>query len=227
MKKIIVIETSDIGAKYTVKAAEHLGYETLFLANLGNYQADTKKELLESQYIDCDTTSADSLYQTLKQNNIQDIAGVITFLDSRLVVASELAKKLGVNGINESVIGLKDKGHVQNLIPQFSPPTITFKLTQFPYEEIKQLFQKFEKIIIKPTLTAGALGVEIIESPNELNGIANKLANSNLPDFLNNNTWVAQAYLDGPLYSIEGYVKNGELNILGISDRFKVGKTES
>lgn len=227
MKKIIVIETSDIGALYTARAAQLLGYEALFLTNLNNYQSDTRNQLLECQYIDCDTTSAESLLQTLKNHKVDEIAGVITFLDSRLTIATELAQKLEVKGLDRSILELKDKAYVQKLIPHFSPPTVIFSLNEFPYTEIEQLMARFKKIIIKPTLTAGALGVHILDCVEDLKEIKTRLSFANLPEFLNNGTWVAQAYLDGPLYSIEGYVRNGSVNILGISDRLKIGKTES
>ncbi|MGZ3769360.1 MAG: ATP-grasp domain-containing protein [Bdellovibrio sp.] len=227
MKKIIVIETSDIGAKYTSEAAKLLGYEALFLVNLNNYQADTKAQLLECDYIDCDTTSCESLISIIKLNNVENIEGVITFLDSRLTVAVEMAKALRVKGIDESVLNLKDKAYVQNLIPQFSPPSISFNLDEYPENAIEKMKTEFAKIIFKPTLTAGAIGVEIVDREVSSQAIKEKLMNANIPGFLNNKNWLAQAFLQGPLYSVEGFVKNNSVRFLGISDRQKIGKTES
>ncbi len=40
MKKILIIESSDIGAAYTAQAVESLGFEPVSLVNLKTYSAD-------------------------------------------------------------------------------------------------------------------------------------------------------------------------------------------
>ena len=126
MNKLLLIDTSDVGAAYSAEAAKSLNLEPVFLANLNNYQGDTRRQILKYEHYDADTSSINSMLNAIRVNNITEIAGVITTLDSKLNIAVDLAHHLQVRSIDKVVKNLVSKKNVATLIPEFSPKTWTF-----------------------------------------------------------------------------------------------------
>jgi hypothetical protein len=233
MKKIVFIETSDIGAAYTAKACKLLGFEPVFLCDLNNIQGDTKlqldREFLAGNVFQANTTSLDSLTEALTKNNIdfESIAGVMTFLDSRLELALQLSHFLKTPfSLDSAIYKLKNKAVVQSLIPEYSPPTLLVDVGRDCSEELKEFIGTHGKVILKPTKLAGAIGAKYFDITN-YSEIGEYLKSQNLPEYLKDDQWICQSVIEGKLYSIEGYVQGGEVFFLGLSDRKKVGFTES
>ncbi|HVV67708.1 MAG TPA: ATP-grasp domain-containing protein [Patescibacteria group bacterium] len=227
MKKIIIIETSDVGAAHTAEASKKLGYEPVFIFTPSNYQADTYNQLIKYPHYECsDTTQLEPLIKTIDANNIQNIAAVITMLDSRLNISYQLADFLKVSGIDKAIITLSDKAKVAELISEYSPLTVIFNKHDIPYRCLEKLFSKNEKLIIKPTQGAGALGMFMLNSIEELKQLSNLIEKTNLQTLIHGH-WIAQPLLPGRLISLEGYAIGGKANFIGFTARQKVGNTES
>jgi predicted ATP-grasp superfamily ATP-dependent carboligase len=233
MKKIIFIESSDIGARYTAQAARQLGFQPLFICDLEKVQGDTYKQLLteeqQGNLIVADTTSLESICAALQDQNIDraSVAGVMTFLDSRIEIAIGLGKVLNVPAqLDSQLLQLKSKGFVQNLIPEFSPPSIVFKSTEVPYSAIEAFFANCKQVIVKPTKMAGGVGAIIFDKSTYLQ-IGESLKNQNISPHLDDGDWICQAFIEGSLFSVEGFVEDGQVQVLGVSDRAKVGFSES
>lgn len=233
MKKLVFIETSDIGAAYTARACEKLGFSPLFLCNKKNIFGDTRDQLesecLKGYVIDTDTSSVPFLLKALEDHHVDqhEVAGVMTFLDSRLEVAVNLRKALKAPlGLESTILALKSKAEVQRLIPEFSPFSIIFDRAEPPLVKIKEMITPGSQVIIKPSKLAGAIGARVV-SADQVDQIPQWISESELPEFLDDGQWVCQHYLKGPLYSAEGYVKDGQIRFLGLSNRSKVGFTES
>lgn len=227
MKKLIIIETSDVGAKHTAEACKKLGYHPVFICTLDNYQADTYNQIIQYEYYNCpDTTQLEPIIKTIKSHQIQSIGAVISILDSRLDISYQVAKHLKVPGVDKAVTILCDKAKVANLIPSYSPPTITFTIQDIPYNDLKNLLAMQSKLIIKPTRSAGALGMFTVESLNELNNLLSYIEKVNIKKLIAGE-WIAQVLLPGRLFSLEGYAVNGKSTFIGFSVRQKLGNTES
>lgn len=225
-QKLIFLETSDIGARHSAQAARHLGFEPIFLVQIGNYQADTLAQLRAERTIECNTNNVDTMVEALKAHNIQDIVGIMTFLDSKLSLSLELASSLDVRGLDPAILRLKDKGGVASLIPEFSPRTLSFHRDMIPVAQIELMLAKYERLILKPTQTAGGIGNFTITTVN-FEHITKIVKETNLPSALDQGHWVIQSFCEGPLISAEGFVQDGKMKILGFSDRQKIGLTES
>ncbi len=98
-KKIIVVETSDIGARYSGNSIRNLGFEPVFLVEIKNYQSDTLKQIQEFDYFDINTTSVSEMLCFICAQ-VWMIEAVTTFLDSRLHLVVELAQALKVRGLD-------------------------------------------------------------------------------------------------------------------------------
>lgn len=225
--KIIIIETSDVGAAYTAEAIIKLNYEPIFICTMNNYQSDTYDQIIKYPYYDCnDTTQINNIIKIIDDNKIEKIEGVITMLDSRLSISIELAEFLDVPGIDPAIKTLFDKGKVIKLIPEHSPKTIQFNIDNIPFNELSNVLSNCTKLIFKPTCSAGAFGMFIIDSNEKLKDIQNIIKRFGIEKLLKGE-WVAQPFLPGRLVSIEGYVFNGKANFVGFSARQKLDNTES
>jgi len=224
-KRLVFIESSDIGVKYSGHAARALGFEPLFICDLRCYQADLRAQLDEFEVIDSPTASTEQVGRHLE--SLSNIAAITSFADIRLCVASEVAARLGVRGIDPTVRVLKDKSTVRHLVPEFSPTTIDLTLDNIPQAELKKLFDQTSSVIVKPVDSAGALGLMHLCSLHELENLREHSVLSDLPPELLNGRWIAQSFIRGDLISVEGFVSHGRVRILGTSRRKKVGTTES
>ncbi len=226
---LLILETSDIGARYTGLAARKLGYEPVFLADLPTYQADPLDQLSEFRCISTSTTHSAVLETIVRDQIDAPIVGVLTFLDSRLRVAAELAARLAVAGPDPTVIRLKGKDAVSALIPEFSPHT--FPITpETTLESLVQFLETNESQdwILKPSDAAGAIGLQRLNR-NEANlgNIQNRIAASSVAEHLRPEQWVLQEWAKGELFSVEGFVHQGKIEFIGCNGRTKIGNTEA
>lgn len=225
--KIVFVETSDIGAAYSAEACLLLGYEALFLCNSGNYQGDTLAQLKQLAHIECDTTDVDAMYQALvEQIDVTEVFAVTTLLDSRLEVAFDLADKLQVKGIDRAVMQLKSKAEVVELVPEFSPNTLIVDAQHIDEDAIIGFAQSTPEFIVKPEKLAGGIGAKFFNH-QEVELVAPHIAQVTLPSYLDEHLWLLQEVIDGQLYSVEGFVENGQMSLLGLCSRRKIGLTES
>ncbi len=227
MAKLLLVETSDIGTRYSAEAAAALGLEPFFLANLGDYQADPRAALMRYSHLDVSTEHAPEMVEALKRSGVKDIAAVATFMDTRLKPATELARILGVPGPDLAIIRLKDKGQVAAWTPEDSPATLTFDPAVPPLPELTELFRRYGKLILKPTEAAGALGVFTLDDFADLARLKTLIEERAVPFHLASRGWVAQGFVSGDLISLEGYVLDSHPFFLGFTSRKKIGATES
>lgn len=226
MKYIAIIETSDVGARYTGLACRRLGYEPLFIFQKNNYQADTLNQIFEFTHIETQTNNAQQIAETLRQSSYL-IALVTTFLDSKLPVASELAQILNLPGLPMELLDLKDKNKVLQKAPHLFPSSLEFHRQNLNLQELKTFLHQHGTIILKPRLTAGGLGMQIVSSEQELLSSLENVKTFQAPPHLKADEWMAQAFKTGQLLSLEGYYHQGKIHFWGATGRRKVGNTES
>lgn len=223
MNKILIIDTSDIGASYTAKALLSLGYEPVFLINLNDFQGDTVKDVTQYQHYHVNTKSLSELLDLIKKENMDSISGVFTALDSKIPIAVELATHLKVRSMPRELIKLANKSQVTSLIPDFCPPSLTLMKDNFNHykSSIEAFASQHKKLLLKPCNAAGGIGVKIIDSSVEQ---ADLIHHMNTYSY---NEWLLMAYIPGELVSLEGFVFNGKCTFLGFTSRQKIGNTES
>lgn len=223
---IVILETSDVGATSTAMAVKNLGYLPLFLTKPGSYQGDTLDQLHEWPYVECDTTSVLEMVDVLSGLN-RRIVGVFTALDSRLHVSIALAKSLGIKHIDDAVMSLKSKNQVCRIIPEFSPKNMEFDTKAISKEKLESFIGECERAIIKPEATAGGVGTFEVTPSSNLEDVLSEVRKCDFGTHLNSSKWLLQEFLQGSLYSYEGYVTKGQVHFLGVSSRKKIGQTES
>ena len=231
MKKpvLLIVESSDVGAAYTAEASLRLGFEPVFLADLNSYQGDTRAQLSHYCVLNGPTTDVNDLICRIADADLYEVAGVVTFLDSRLRVASELARQIGVPGPDETVEILKSKDFVQALIPEFSPKSLAVTSDVASVDVEAFLAENVAReYILKPCEAAGAIGISRISRAEvTAERIRSLILNGSVPSHLSPDAWILQESREGELVSLEGFVQQGEPRWLGANGREKVGNTES
>lgn len=156
---------------------------------------------------------------------IGSIAAITSFADSKLVTAYRLAKKFGVAGPDPAILLLADKGSVAQMIPEFSPQSISFPTEKIPLSQIHATINQYGAVIIKPSRGTGALGAfPIRELLSE--SIIVELMEKALGKSPAGIEWIAQPYIVGTLYSLEGYCQGGQPYYLGFTRRSRIEMTE-
>jgi len=220
MGKVLFIGASWVIAKYLAVACIKLGYEPIFFGNLDFYAASVQAELKKMPCYEVDINAVEDMYALVQKENITDIVAVTSSADSKLKNAILLAAKLGVQGPDPAILTLTDKHSVEALLPEYSLPSVTFSKHAIPLQDINRFLEAHKTLILKPAHGSGALGIRKVNKSQDI---------ADLTAYLNNYTseiWLAQPFISGELYSIEGFVCKGITTILGYSLRDRIGTTE-
>lgn len=226
-KHIMVVEASFLGVSYIARAIRNLGYEPIFLTNYWNQEGDALIQLAQERAIFCETTEIEDIKRVVNAFGREKIAGLTTLLDSRLAIIATANKELGLPGVSASVLNLKDKAWVNEIIPEYIPASLGIEWLVTPEKTIEDFIAASgaAKYIAKPGLTAGAIGTFTFQSFDEFKEKIS-LAIEKIPDYLNPNQYIIQEFFDGELVSIEGYACQNKVDFIGATKRFKYGNTE-
>jgi hypothetical protein len=227
-KTVVFVESSCVGAGYIAAAAIELGYSPLFLTSPSFSQGDTRACVARHRFVECDTSNVEAMAAALtRQAGIGEVEFITSFSDTCLGVASRLARQLSVRGLGEVVETLKDKGAVYEWVPEYSPPSVVFSARAIPEEPIRELLRTHGPVMVKGRKSSGGLGAFVLRSPSEVGNLGQLIASTAIPGHLAPDLWLAQAFVEGTLVSLEGYVSGGRPVFLGFSGRKKVGMSES
>jgi|GEM_PF-6060338 hypothetical protein len=226
MSTLLIVESACVGAAYTGEAARALGYHPVFLTDPAATQGDTLEQIERYDHLYCDTGSVAAMAVAVDQAGIGEVGGVISLCDTSIPISIDLAQAYGARSINPIVKQLKNKAVVRDLIPDYSPPSKAFRSFDPPHAELGELAQRFGRIMVKPCNAAGGQGAFSV-TDDELDTIEERIGAAGISAHLDPTAWLAQAFIDGPLISLEGFVADGTVTFFGFSGRRKVGMTET
>lgn len=221
----LFVESSCVGAAHTAEAARRLGYEPLFLTDRTFSQGDTRAQILRCSYRECQTSSMAEMASVARQ--IGSIAAATSLSDTCLINASQLARTLEVRGLDPAVERMKDKWEVYELIPEYSPPSVMFTMPDVPVTALREMISRHGAVMVKGRRNSGGQGSVVLRDADEVPRLASLLAATPIPAHLGPELFLAQAFIDGKLVSLEGYVSDGKPTFLGFSGRHKIGMSES
>lgn len=225
MKKIIIVEPGS-GALHIAKAIKCLGFEPVILCSISEYDGMQKEYLLKNGYFEVDASVVENIIKCINVNSITDIFGVISTADRFIYQASQAAILLGVKGMDSALLKLNNKAEVIKFITNDSPPSIIFNKNDIPYDALTKMLSTAEALVIKPAMSAGAKGLFEVKTNNDIKNIIEFINKEKQVKVLDKD-WVAQPVIQGTLYSLEGYVTDGEVNYIGVSKRSRIKYTET
>lgn len=226
MKIILIIGVSWVNAKYLAEAVKRLGYDPLFVCELENYTGDTKTQLLDYPCLNINTCNVAELINKLKTDKrAEKFSAVVTMDDEEIPTTCRVGEALNLRHIDKNVLKLTNKHSIVQLVPSDCPQSIIFTVDAIDIEQIRSVAKCGDEIIIKPTHSAAAIGVFVVNK----NTVTFEEVRNQIAAFphLSENKWVAQERILGDLISLEGYVLNGQIHFIGFSGREKVGQTET
>lgn len=229
MEKVLyILESSIIGAADLAQAAKEFDWKPIFLLNISNQEGEALCQIVKNTYIVCDTLDENDVISIIQRlSRKYKPIGIITLLDSRLSIVSNVAKKLNLPGIDSEVSKLTNKNYVYSLIPKSTPQTMALYKTQVDVVAINNFINECKNAIFcKPNIAAGAKGAFFA---NTVEKILAEIAHyqSSLPKHIDTSCYLLQEYLSGQLVSFEGYVINKRIEFITVTGRLKIGNTET
>ena len=228
MAILYIIESSVIGPAYLRQAAREFGLEVTFLSKVSNQEGDALRQMLAGRVLQCNTEDGDAMAALIREDTDQrDLAGVVTFLDSRLDVCAALCRALTVNGVDQAIGVIKSKAVVNSLIPEYVPRSLHFDAREAPAADLRKMLREARHgLIVKPAFAAGAKGYREVATEAQLLP-AEQLVDKQLSPVLKPHDLVVQEKIVGELVSLEGFVTKGIPCFLGATGRRKRGNSES
>lgn len=227
MQKIIFLGATPVSAKYLPDAIKKLGFEPIFIFNMQKSPAQIQEALKNEICFHANPDNFDDIEKVILKHPtlLTKVIGATSFSDVKIQNACRLAEKLRIKGPDHALLNLIDKHQMQQMVPDLFPITIKFKGNHIPHKELKELLtQRNEEVILKPAISYDAIGILIINHLN-ISDVERLISESEI-DNPQQQTWIAQPRIKGFLYSIEGFVSNGDIHFLGFSKRARVNLTE-
>jgi hypothetical protein len=116
---------------------------------------------------------------------------------------------------------------VVKLIPEFCPETFIFKRNDINSGALEKFIRKNnrQKLLLKPGITSGGVGMEQIDYPSDVSTIKSFIDKA--PHACQyQSSWMVQKCYEGELYSLEGFVLHDQITYLGFSHRIRQGYVE-
>lgn len=232
MRALLFIGTSLVGAQYIEEAIKPLGLIPIFLVKIEEYSGAPRRALEACKhYYEADVNSLDDILRAIREHDLmRDVVAITSLLDETLQHACIIAEKFGIAGPDPKLIELSDKTKVQQIIPEFCPPGLTFKFSELSDSQLNLFITSntiFDEFILKPGISSGAVGTSILNRTMTVEQIKNEIQVSAVSGAITHQSWVVQPRLIGRLHSLEGFVSHGQVFPLGFSRRIRQALTES
>lgn len=229
MRHILIVGINKVSIKYVCEAIRSAGFEPILSVDPSGFHR-AAKSVFEGVTCIPAFTDKDALSAYLKSNPtlVGVIHSVTTFFDELFPVISAIAQEFGFNA-PPSVFGkLSSKEFVGGLIPEHVPAESCVSLANGDFVIPWLTPGQPNDVVLKPAVGSGAvattmLSIDVGVDPASV--IKSAILESGVDD-PQNIAWIVQAHCVGDLVSMEGYVQDGRVVLLGLSRRDRVGFTE-
>ncbi len=205
MKKLAIIGAAAGQLPLCLKAKQ-MGIETYCFAWP---QGAVCKDFVD-YFIPVSISEMDDIVQYCQKYNIDGV--VSNASETTAIVASYVADKLGkVCTSYESLKNIQNKAYVRektNNIPGLSK--VRYNLGKFDY-----IFSTFPRpYVLKPVFGSAKKGINYID---------NSVEKLDLPEELNDATFMAETYIPGKEYSVESISYKGEHHVIQVTEKISTG----
>lgn len=148
------------------------------------------------------------------------IEQVISFSDRGLLPAARLRRHFGMQGNSvETETWVVDKGAMRQRLTECGLSGISFKLSTVA-SLVDAAADQPMPLIVKPTRMSGSLCVELIESPEGLQGYVERCHANKV---FSGGELIIEEYMPGKEFSVEGVVVRGSIHFLGVTESHTSG----
>jgi biotin carboxylase len=211
MKKRIIILGAGVMQMPAIKIAKELGFLTIVLD--GNPDAAARDLCDRFEHIDLkDKEAILALAEKLKAEDA-GLAGIMTAGTDFSTSVAFVAERLGLPGIPYGVaLDASDKGRMRKRFAAAGVPSPAFVVWAADDDAPKLPFSF--PVVVKPVDNMGGRGCRRVNNDDELRAA--------LPDalrFSRSARVIIEEYMDGPEFSVDAIVCDGEITICGLADR--------
>ena len=148
----------------------------------------------------------------------QPFDAVASFLDAGLLSAAHVAEALRIPGNSlQAVATTRDKLAVRKLLNDHGVSAVAFQRCDTAADVDRFLRATAGPIVLKPASGSGSSGVSKIDRESQIPS-AFEWAKVNAHSVL-----IAEAYVDGPEYSVESLTRDGVHRIVAITEKYTTG----
>ncbi|WP_457805596.1 ATP-grasp domain-containing protein [Stenotrophomonas maltophilia] len=173
-----------------------------------------------------DTSSVSGMRSDLFRAGLGGAYAVTSLTDRSMKVAILLGLELRAITPDKSLLYLLEKSVVCHLVPEFCPESMFVSIGSFGNRHgcMVDMLRKFGSVIFKPSRGSAGLGNYVATSEEELI-VAKAHLISCRESGVGGEGWIVQPYIEGDVFSVEGFVREGMVEILGYTFRRKVQQT--
>lgn len=226
MRKILITGIGCVALKYLVQALEPFGYKPILLARRGTFSAQIQGYLdnLDIHEVDTRSISHVMAYIHAHPADFHGTVAVTSLFDEQFTLVEALAEEFGWASPGPVPAWLSHKHSVLSLIPEYSPPSLSFKARDLSSVSLRCVADWGARLVLKPACSSGGLGLRHLLSSPTLRADLSAHLHDSL--YGHDTDWVLQQEVCGRLLSFEGFVEAGWVRRLGISSRSRIGFTE-
>ncbi|MGX7025487.1 ATP-grasp domain-containing protein [Vagococcus hydrophili] len=205
MKKILILGVASVQAD-AIKTLNRLGYETHALA----MKKDGPGADLADSFKEINILDIEKVTEYVKENKIDVVYSVGS--DLAIPVASEISENLKlpyfVTSETAKICNKKDK--MREFLGNNFEGNVNYQILKAKSESIKLDFP----FIMKPTDSQGQRGVNLIHTQEQFESLFNETQGYSRDKLV-----IIEQYIDGPEVSVNGYMEDGKITFLEVSDR--------
>ncbi len=206
MESILIFGAGELQISL-IKNVKEMGYRAVVIDPNPEAEGRTAADVFE-------IVAADDFDATLSIAKEHDVAALVTAAtDNPLPMMARIAERLNLRFPSyESVISVLDKAKFKNILQENQIPCAvgnSYHVSETPdYSRINF------PVIIKPNQNSGSRGVVRCKSREEL-----ALEIKNVAKFCRDGRYIVEEFIEGDEISVEGFVHNGKLEIIQITDK--------
>lgn len=191
-----------------IRIAKNMGLETVVL------DADTNAPcvVLADRFENIDLKDRDDVLSLAK--TLPALVGIMTAGTDFSTIVAFVAEKLGLPGVSyETALDASDKGRMRECFRRAGIPSPRFTVLKATQSIEYNLLFPFP-VVIKPVDNMGARGCRRADNRAEL-----RIAMEEAFSFSRSGRIIIEEFMDGPEFSIDAIVYQGEITITGFADR--------
>lgn len=221
---LLFIESNTTGTgKKAFDIANKLGYKGLLLTN--NFSQYKDFEGIE--YLTCDTNNLKELSATIENIGIESIIGIMSTSEYFIEISAELAKQYGYDINNPNLIrNYRDKALLRTKLSkkkQIIQPK--YKIIEKHIDLKNYHYEINFPCIVKPTEDSGSNDVKLCFNIEEVQDHVKIILekDTNMRKQKVYPKVLIEEYIEGREFSVEFFVKNNEINLIGITEKTTMG----
>ncbi|MFC9325561.1 ATP-grasp domain-containing protein [Kitasatospora sp. NPDC057015] len=222
--RVLVVEPMSSGAAL-LAAAHDLGLETVVLSHDRDDRRlpDELRKDIDTLVV-LDTNDEAALVEAaVEVAREQPLSGVLPGFEFYVPAAARVAARLGLPGLPvESVAAVRDKALMRRRVEAAGLRVPRYASLGSAAELDGAAAVVGYPCVLKPTDSAGSIHVSRADTPTELHAAYRRLSEDRRLDLGRrlDGRALLEEYLDGPEFSVEGYVAAGRVTVVAVTRKF-------